>query len=150
MPEKKKDTPVVIVEKDSGSSVGGFLVGLLTGAVAGLLLAPKSGEETQQEIREGALKLRVDAENKLADLREELTDIYERAREDVSERMDAARDEINERRRRAEEAVRAGRTAASSARTDLERRVEESKQAYKEAVGAESGGGEGGDEAEEA
>lgn len=145
-----EDTPVVIVEKESGSSLGGFLFGLLTGAVAGLLLAPKSGEETQRELREGALKLRVDAENRLADLREELTDIYERAREDVAERMDSARDEIEDRRRRAQEAVRAGRSAASSARSDLERRVEESKRAYKEAVGVEPDGEEGEEGGEEA
>lgn len=142
-----KEKPVVVVER-RGSGLGSFLFGAICGAVAGILLAPKSGEETQRELREGALKLRVDAENKLHDLREELSDVYERAREDVSERVDSAREEVRRRRRQAEEAFRAGRDAASSAREDLERRVEESKQAYQETVAA-GAAEEGEDEGDE-
>lgn len=128
-----KEVPYVVVEK-RGSGLGSFLLGAVLGAAAGLLFAPKSGEETQRELREGALKLGVDAENKLHELREELADVYERARDDVTERVDRARSEVRERKRQAQEAVRAGTRAARDARTDLEERVEESKRAYKEAV----------------
>lgn len=141
---QEKDVPVVVVEERS-TGIGGFLFGALLGAAAGLLFAPKSGEETQEEIREGASKLRSDAEEKLADLREELADVYERAREDVATRVDSAREEIDRRRSRAEEAVRTGRDVARSARDDLETRVEESKRAYREAVAAQEGAGAAGE-----
>ena len=138
-----RDLPVVIVEKESGSGVGGFLLGLLAGAAAGILFAPQSGEETQRELREGAEKLRGDAEEKLADLRAELSDVYDRARDDVADRVDTARREMEDRSRKAREAIRAGKSAARSARSDLEQRVEESKRAYKESVAAGATAGSG-------
>lgn len=144
---QEKDLPVVVVEKRS-SGLGSFLFGAALGAAAGLLFAPRSGEETQEELREGASRLRSDAEEKLSDLREDLSDVYERTREDVARRVDAARDEIDRRRSRAEEAVRASRDVAKSARQDLEQRVEESKRAYKEAVAAGAAASPGSEQAE--
>ncbi len=129
---EENEVPIVVVKKSSG--VTGFLLGLLCGAAAGILFAPRSGEETQRELREGALRLRSDAEGRLEGLREDLAGIYERAREDVTERVDLAREEIRHRRRQAEEAVRAGRSVARGAREDLERRVEESKRAYRDTI----------------
>ncbi|HKK27610.1 MAG TPA: YtxH domain-containing protein [Gemmatimonadota bacterium] len=153
---QENETPVVVVKKSSG--FGAFLFGALCGAAAGILFAPRSGEETQRELREGALRLRSDAEGKLGELRDELVDVYERAREDVSERVDLAREEVRHRRHRAEEAVRAGKTAARGARSDLERRLQESKRAYRESLAKDEDregrpaaeAGEGAAEAEEA
>lgn len=145
---ERQDEPYVIVER-RGSGLGAFLVGAICGAVAGILFAPRSGEETQRELREGALKLRVDAENKLHALKEELSQVYERAREDVSTRVEGARDELERRGREAREAVRVGTDAAKSARADLERRVAESKEAYRSAI-REKDEAEAGEEPEEA
>jgi len=146
---QEKEVPYVVVEKRS-SGLGAFLLGAVAGALGGLLFAPKSGEETQKELKEGAVKLRSDAEDRLRDLRGELADVYDRARSDVAARLDSARGEVEERKRRAEQAVRAGRGAARSAREDLERRVEESKEAYREAVGEEDDFGAGDGEPETA
>lgn len=143
---EQQEVPYVVVEK-RGSGLGSFLFGAVLGAAAGILFAPKSGEETQRDLKEGARRLRADAEAKLDDLRGEISDVYDRAREDVSDRLREARDEVSVRKRQAEEALRVGRDAARSAREDLERRVAESKKAYKEAVGEET---EGTDESEEA
>jgi gas vesicle protein len=140
-----REVPIVVVKK--GSGFGAFLLGALCGAAAGVLFAPRSGEETQRELREGALRLRSDAEDKLEGLRDDLVEVYERAREDVSERVDLAREEIRHRRHQAEEAVRAGRSVARGARGDLERRVAESKRAYRESMkGPGSGASEDGHE----
>jgi gas vesicle protein len=50
------------VRKYHGSNVGGLFAGLLigglAGAVAALLLAPQSGEETRLQIREKGIELR--------------------------------------------------------------------------------------------
>lgn len=150
---QENETPIVVVKKSSG--FGAFLFGALCGAAAGILFAPRSGEETQRELREGALRLRSDAEGKLSELRDELVDVYERAREDVSERVDLAREEVRHRRHQAEEAVRAGKTAARGARSDLEQRLQESKRAYRESLAKDeerpaAEAGEGAAEAEEA
>ena len=59
---------------------------------------------------------------------------YEKVRDEVTTRVDTAREDLRERRIRAEEAVRAGRDAARKAREDLERRVAESKDVYREKV----------------
>jgi gas vesicle protein len=135
---EERDVPIVVVKKSSG--FGAFLLGALCGAAAGLLFAPRSGEETQRELREGALRLRSDTEERLEGLRDELVEVYERAREDIGERVDLAREEIRHRRHQAQEAVRAGRSVARGARGDLERRVEESKRAYRESMQKEHAG----------
>ncbi|MGH7540814.1 MAG: YtxH domain-containing protein [Gemmatimonadota bacterium] len=125
--------PTIIVEK-SGSGLGAFVMGALVGAATALLFAPKSGEETQRELREGARKLRRGAEEKMSELRDSIEHGVERAREDVSERVVTAREEVRERKRQAEEALKAGKEAAKQARGDLEKRVAESKAAYKAAL----------------
>ena len=45
----------------SGSFLKGILAGAAIGAVAGVLLAPKSGKETRAELAEHAKKMRADA-----------------------------------------------------------------------------------------
>lgn len=129
----RENQPIVVVEK-KGSSVGPFLLGAAVGAVAGLLFAPRSGEETRREIEEGADQMRQDAERKLSDLRSEVEQAYERVRNEMEEGLASARSEVEGRRRQAEEAVRAGRDAARQARKDLEQRMAEQK---KEAAGGE-------------
>lgn len=124
----REDQPIVVVEK-KGSSVGAFLLGAAVGAVAGLLFAPRSGEETRREIEEGADRIRQDAERKLSDLRQEVEQAYDRVRTEMEEGLAAARSEVEGRRRQAGEAVRAGREAAREAREDLEARMAEGKAA---------------------
>ena len=53
------DLPYIIVERDSGGGFGSFCLGALVGAGLALLFAPQTGEETQEEIRERARKLRI-------------------------------------------------------------------------------------------
>ncbi|UCG75158.1 MAG: YtxH domain-containing protein [Gemmatimonadota bacterium] len=126
---RESDMPQIVIER--GGSIGPFLWGLATGAVLALLYAPKSGEETQRELKEGARRLRQGAEEKLAELRESAEETYDRVREDVGTRLETAKEELGERKRQAEEALKAGREAAHKTRDDLERRVAESKASYK-------------------
>lgn len=127
------DTPYLVVER-RGSSLGAFLGGAVLGAAVALLYAPKSGEETQADLREGLRRLRDDAETRLDDAKREMGRGYDRVRDEVSTRIDTAREDLRQRRTQAEEAVRAGREAARKAREDLDRRVTETKQEYREKV----------------
>ncbi len=136
-----KDIPYIVIEKRQ-TSLAAFLWGAAVGAVTALLLAPKSGEETQQDIRDGVRRLRDEAETKLTTIRGDIERHYETTREEVSERLDSARGELSVRKERAERAMRAGRDAAKQARVDLEKRVAETKAAYRAEVPAESGASE--------
>ncbi len=66
---ENQSPPYIVVEKGA-SGFSAFLWGALVGAAAALLFAPKSGEETQADLKEGARRLRRDAEDKFAELRE--------------------------------------------------------------------------------
>ncbi len=125
--------PYVVVEKRN-SGFAAFLLGGLVGAGLALLFATKTGEETQRDIREGARRLRDDAEEKLTDLKGSFEEGYGRARGEVGERVGAARDSVRDQQHKAGEAIKAGKDAARRARSDLENRLAESKAAYKAAV----------------
>lgn len=128
-----EDAPYVVVER-RGSSLGAFIGGAVLGAAVALLYAPKSGEETQADLRDGLRRLRDDAEARLDEARRDVEQGYDRVRDEVSTRIDTAREDLRQRRTQAEEAVRAGREAARKAREDLDRRVTATKQEYREKV----------------
>ena len=133
MNDRRDETPYVIVEK-RGLGLGAFLGGAIAGALVALLYTPRTGEETKQEIREGLLRLREDADSRFGQLRSEVEERYDRVREEVGERIELARGDVKHRKFQAEEAVKAGREAARKAREDLEKRVAESKDTYRKSV----------------
>jgi gas vesicle protein len=55
----------------------GLIVGALGGAIAGILLAPKPGEETREDIKKLAV-----------DLKEKAVDTYEKARAEVEKKIE--------------------------------------------------------------
>jgi len=130
---ENQQQPVVIVEKQ-GSGFAAFLWGAILGAGAALLFAPMTGQEAQDELREGARRVREGAGERLTEIRGSVGQGVEKARAEVEDRVDTARESVRERRRRAEEALKAGKDAATRARSDLEQRVAESKAAYKAAL----------------
>ncbi len=119
------DLPYILVERDSGGSFGSFCLGALVGAGLALLFAPQSGEETQEEIRVRAQKLRAAAEERMREAQLTLEDRLENVREGVESRVELVRD-----------AVESGRMAAEEARTDLEDKLERSKAAAKAGIAA--------------
>ncbi len=134
----QNDVPYIVIEKESSGGVGAFVVGALVGAGLALLFAPRSGEETQAELRERARRLRDTAEDRVREAQRNLEERLDHAREGVQSRLDEVRD-----------AVDAGRTAAHDAREDLEGKLERSKAAYRAGVqaareAAASGAGEEG------
>lgn len=129
--------PYVIVERRA-SGVVAFLCGALVGAGVALLLAPKSGRETQADLREGARRLKEGTGERLTDLRDTLGERYDRTRDQVGTRVGAVRRNVADRQKKAGEAIKAGKDAARQARSDLEARVAESKEAYRAAL-AEGG-----------
>jgi gas vesicle protein len=64
-------------QNNAGSFLKGLIFGALGGAVAGILLAPKSGEETREDIKKLAV-----------DLKEKAIDTYEKARTEVEKKIE--------------------------------------------------------------
>ena len=122
---EQDEGPYIVIERGGGSGIGAFILGALVGAGAALLLAPRSGEETQQDIKDRALKLKSAAEARMREAQKQLEERLETAREGVQSRVDGVR-----------EAVESGRKAALEARDDLERKLERSKAAYRAGVDA--------------
>jgi gas vesicle protein len=119
------DNPYIVIEREGGGGFGSFVLGALVGAGLALLFAPKSGEETQEEIKTRALKFRDAAQERVREAQTTLEDRLSVARENVQARVESVK-----------EAVDSGRKAASEARTDLEGRLERSKAAYRAGIEA--------------
>ena len=131
----QRDAPTIVIERDSGGGLGSFVLGALVGAGLALLFAPKTGEETQKELKARALKLRSATEGRLR-----------QAQTRLEERLGEAREGVHARVETVKEAVDAGRVAAREARDELERKLVKSKAAYRAGIEAAR---ESGDEDEE-
>ena len=84
---------------NTGSKVSFFLVGLGVGTLLGILLAPKSGEETREYLSNKADEGRDYAQKKARELRERAEDLIERSKdiagrqkESISAAVDAGRE----------------------------------------------------------
>lgn len=123
---EREEGPYYIIERDSGGSgVGSFLMGAILGAGVALLFAPRSGEETQKELKERAIRFRDAAEERMKDAQAQIEERLDTARAELMERVDAIRD-----------AVDSGREAAHEARGELEEKLERSRAAYRAGVDA--------------
>ena len=127
------DEPYVVIEKQTGG-VGAFLVGAAIGAGIALLFAPRSGVETRLELQRSARRVRDRAEDAVEGATDRIADSYETARRRVETRLDSARQAVDHKRQQVSRAMEAGRYAAHEARADLERRLAETKAAYRAGV----------------
>jgi gas vesicle protein len=113
------DEGYVIIERRTGN-FGTFVWGLLLGAAAALLFAPKSGRETRRELTDSAYRLRDQAEEKVREVQHAVTDTVEDVRRQFEEGIDTAR-----------RAVESGKEAARASRDEVEREVRDSSAAFR-------------------
>ena len=109
-------------EQDSGGGFfTGFVIGGLIGAAVGVLLAPKSGQETVEEIRTRGSEWRARSKELLDDesgtLKETVADLKEILRETVQEAREVLK-----------EAVEEGKAASAQAAQDLQQRFQEARE----------------------
>jgi gas vesicle protein len=108
------DEGYVIIERRTGN-FGTFVWGLLAGAAAALLFAPKSGRETRDELTESYYRLRDEAEERMREVQDTVTATVDDVRRQFDEGVDSARravDSGREAARASTEAFRSGYDAA--------------------------------------
>jgi gas vesicle protein len=124
------EVPYVVIERH-GSGAAPFLWGVIVGAGIALLLAPRSGAETQEEIRQRVRRVRDAAEDRVTGARDTVTGAVTRTRDRIQDRIDSVRGAVETRTEQARDALDAGRRAARDARSELERRVADAKHGYR-------------------
>ena len=109
-------------DSDIGAFLTGFVIGGLVGAAVALILAPQSGAETREQIRQKGIELREQGEESLAEARA-------RAEAAAAEARARAEKMAAEAKSRAEELTRQGRVVLEEQRTKLHDVVEAGKKA---------------------
>ncbi len=102
---------------DFGIFFAGLMLGGVVGAVAALLSAPKSGEETRTIIKEKSIELR----DRAVDISHDARLKAEKALEDASVRADEALEEL---RVRAEDLARTTKQRAQELQTKVKASIE--------------------------
>ncbi len=87
--------------------LAGFFVGAALGAMAALLLTPKTGQEMRDTLSEESKKLRERTEGAVSELRGHGGEAYEKARGVVAETTERAREAISETTEGVKKAARA-------------------------------------------
>jgi gas vesicle protein len=129
MRDHDHDDPYIVIEKHTGG-VSDFLLGALIGAGVALLFAPRSGRETRADIGRRARAAQDRVRDVAEDVTEQVVDTFEGARTRIEAQIETARSAIVAKKEQVTRAMEAGREAAYQARTDLERRLAETKAAY--------------------
>ena len=78
--------------KVKGIAIGAAIAGVV-GYVAGILTAPKSGKETRGDIRDTAVKAKVEAEKRLKQLHSQLNDLLNQGKDASGKLSDQAKAE---------------------------------------------------------
>ncbi|MBK6732246.1 MAG: YtxH domain-containing protein [Bacteroidetes bacterium] len=79
----------------SDKAVLGFLAGLATGAILGILYAPSAGKETRIKIVEGAKEARDTATKTVKDLSKQAMELKDMAMDKLSNAESAVRDTLS-------------------------------------------------------
>lgn len=75
---------------------GGIVVGAAAGLVTGLLIAPKKGSETLEDIKDVTLKLKDDAEGKIAELKTGAEKSFNDFKEASDDKISALKTQLDE------------------------------------------------------
>ncbi len=122
----------------SESKLPYFICGLGIGAALGILYAPRSGEETREELRNRANEGREYVRRRTGEGREYVRERADESREYLKKRTEEGREYVRERstelKQKADEVVQKGRGAVETQRGQLAAALEAGRKAYREAT----------------
>jgi gas vesicle protein len=81
---------------NGGVFVVGFVIGVVTGAAAALLIAPSSGEELRQQLGDKAIELKGTAQQTLEETKSQLDQVSEQGRTRLGENLKKAQQAVQE------------------------------------------------------
>jgi gas vesicle protein len=105
----------------------GFLLGTVVGAAAALLLAPQTGEETREVIRERGIELQGRMGQTSEDARRRAEEMAAEARSRATDAQERGRLVLEEQRSRLQDAIDEGKEAAARKREELSSRFQAEK-----------------------
>jgi len=119
---------------DSNSSGGfsWFLAGLGIGSLLGVLYAPKSGQETREELVQGAIGRKEYIKQRAGEVGGQVSEYVERGKGQVSEYVDKGKDYVDASRDKLTDAVNQGRNLVNEHTVKAQAAYEAGKQAYVE------------------
>jgi gas vesicle protein len=123
-----EDDDLEIVIEERGGGLRTFVLGAVVGAGVALLLAPRSGRETQREVARALGGLR---DRGVGGSTESVTDWVGSTRGRVTGRLDDVRQAVGDGVGKVRGAVEEGRMAARQARVELRRRMDEARDTYR-------------------
>ena len=109
--------------------LAGFLLGGIVGAAVALLMAPASGAETREQLRERGIELRNRGEEFSADAMKNAQMMAEEGQKRAAEMQERSRLALEEQKSRLQDAIDAGKQAAAQRRNDMMGKFEGEKAA---------------------
>ncbi|MEK7278019.1 MAG: YtxH domain-containing protein [Chloroflexota bacterium] len=109
-------------DSDTGSFLVGFIIGGLVGAAVALILAPQSGAETREQIRQKGIELKEQGE-------ETLTEARAKAEAAAAEARARAEKLAGDAKTRAQELAKQGREVFDEQRSKLQDAIQTGKKA---------------------
>ena len=126
----RDEREVTVIESDSGSGIKWFLLGAALGAGLGILFAPQSGEHTRRDLARRGRKLKMQAEDAIDDVSEQVRSRGRKLKESAEEFADDVLEEVRDGKRTIER-------RASSAREEMEQRLADARSRARAAVGSD-------------
>jgi len=122
-------------DNDYGASgLGWFLAGLGLGALVGVLYAPKSGKETREDLKAGALDAKERATVLAQQGRERAAEYAAQGREQLDDYMDRGREYYDRGRTQWSEYVEKGKGMVQDQQSKIATAIDAGKQAYSNAT----------------
>jgi gas vesicle protein len=92
--------------KNFGAFVMGFIVGSLSGAIVSLLLAPQTGEETRQIIKDRAIELKDKGQSTFEETKKKAEEAYKEALSKGAQKGEETLETVEEEAQEAKKKVR--------------------------------------------
>ncbi len=116
----------------NGSGFSWFLAGLGIGSLLGVLYAPKAGQDTREELVQGALGKKEQLRQKAREVGDQASDYVERGKGQVNEYVSQGKDYVDASKDKLNDVVNQGRNLVNEHATKAQAAYEAGKQAYTE------------------
>jgi gas vesicle protein len=120
--------------KSSGFSW--FLAGLGIGSLLGVLYAPKSGQETREELVAGAIGKTEYLKQRTREVGGQVTEYVERGKDQVNEYVDRGKEYVDVSRDKINDAINQGRNLINEQAVKAQAAIEAGKRAYVQTTAA--------------